>query len=50
MQKTIINSQGSKVGVYYPLTGRLVIFGRNTLKLNKQAFKDYCVDMDWQVL
>jgi hypothetical protein len=51
MQKTIVNINGNKVGVYYPITGKLLIEGSlKPMKLDKQAFNDYCVDMAWSIL
>jgi len=50
MQKTIVNNSGSKVGIFYPITCKLVLESGKVLKMDKSTFLSYCDDMEWKTL
>lgn len=50
MQKTIKNSSGVVIGVYYPITGKLAYSNGKCEKMNNQEFVEFCNEMEYQTL
>ena len=49
MHKTILNSTGSRIGIYYPITGKIEL-GHKTMKMDKLTFKSYCEENGWSLM